>query len=270
MISFLRRIRKSLIDSSSSRKYLLYAVGEIALVVVGILIALQINNWNQNRIDRISEMRVLKSVADEINTFRWQVKRGQRTYRGVILASDSLLTLINARNPEYQPDSLNQFLDQLTARWLFGKSNQNTIYDALTGSGEMGLIQSEILRERIYSIKREVLLLGNYEDIQINYVDNHLLPKLNRYMDGVSVTSIRESIFTERYGYEPMRMNFKIDEGKFETDYELMMIDKEFSNILLQHMRRSATLLPIYRRLAADIVQVDSILYSVHPEWIEE
>ena len=51
MLTFFRLIRKSLIDSSSARKYLLYAIGEIALVVIGILIALQINNWNEWRKD---------------------------------------------------------------------------------------------------------------------------------------------------------------------------------------------------------------------------
>jgi hypothetical protein len=49
MLTFLRKIRRSLIDSGSARKYLLYAIGEIALVVIGILIALQINNWNEAR-----------------------------------------------------------------------------------------------------------------------------------------------------------------------------------------------------------------------------
>ena len=41
----LRKIRKSLIDSGATQKYLLYALGEIALVVIGILLAIQINNW---------------------------------------------------------------------------------------------------------------------------------------------------------------------------------------------------------------------------------
>jgi hypothetical protein len=49
MLTFLRKIRKSLINSGSARRYFLYAIGEIALVVIGILIALQINNWNEDR-----------------------------------------------------------------------------------------------------------------------------------------------------------------------------------------------------------------------------
>ncbi|NNL82601.1 MAG: hypothetical protein HKP28_04370, partial [Winogradskyella sp.] len=49
MIKFFRHIRQSMINQNKTKKYVLYAVGEIVLVVIGILIALQINNWNENR-----------------------------------------------------------------------------------------------------------------------------------------------------------------------------------------------------------------------------
>ena len=49
MIGFFRRIRKKLADDNQFLKYSRYAIGEIVLVVIGILIALQINNWNENR-----------------------------------------------------------------------------------------------------------------------------------------------------------------------------------------------------------------------------
>lgn len=49
MIKFFRHIRQKLLSESKFSKYLFYAVGEIILVVIGILIALQINNWNEGR-----------------------------------------------------------------------------------------------------------------------------------------------------------------------------------------------------------------------------
>lgn len=66
MLTFLRRIRRSLIESGSARKYLLYAIGEIALVVIGILIALQINNWNEWRKDRKKEKIILNDIANNL------------------------------------------------------------------------------------------------------------------------------------------------------------------------------------------------------------
>lgn len=50
MIGFFRKIRKKLADDNKPAKYFRYAIGEILLVVIGILIALQVNNWNQDRI----------------------------------------------------------------------------------------------------------------------------------------------------------------------------------------------------------------------------
>lgn len=85
MLKVLRRIRKILIDSASMRKYIFYAIGEIFLVVIGILIALEISNWNQDRIDRQNEIRILKSVGDEMNSFRWKIKRDIDTYQTVII-----------------------------------------------------------------------------------------------------------------------------------------------------------------------------------------
>ena len=49
MIKFFRKIRYALMTNNKTAKYLTYAIGEIILVVIGILIALQINNWNEDR-----------------------------------------------------------------------------------------------------------------------------------------------------------------------------------------------------------------------------
>lgn len=67
MITFLRKIRKSLIVSGNTRKYALYASGEIALVVIGILIALQINNWNEKRKTQSQINDHLENLASDLN-----------------------------------------------------------------------------------------------------------------------------------------------------------------------------------------------------------
>ena len=66
MIKFFRKIRQNLLTENKFSKYLIYAIGEIILVVIGILIALQINNWNENRKANIKEMANLKSLKSEL------------------------------------------------------------------------------------------------------------------------------------------------------------------------------------------------------------
>lgn len=66
MINFFRKIRRQLADDNKPLKYMRYAIGEIVLVVIGILIALQINNWNQFSNDRILEKKILKDLREEL------------------------------------------------------------------------------------------------------------------------------------------------------------------------------------------------------------
>ena len=66
MIKLFRKIRQNLLTENKFSKYLLYAIGEILLVVIGILIALQINNWNELRKDELIELDVLKEISSAL------------------------------------------------------------------------------------------------------------------------------------------------------------------------------------------------------------
>ena len=66
MIKFFRNVRKNLLNQGKTANYLKYAIGEIALVVIGILIALQVNNWNIDRVDRKSEQKYLKNIKEDL------------------------------------------------------------------------------------------------------------------------------------------------------------------------------------------------------------
>ena len=85
MIHFFRHIRRQLVKSSQTSRYILYAIGEIFLVVIGILIALQINNWNEDKVIRTEIEANLLNLTQAIqkdyelletieanNTFRYQ------------------------------------------------------------------------------------------------------------------------------------------------------------------------------------------------------
>ena len=66
MIKFFRKIRERLLSENKFSKYLIYAIGEIILVVIGILIALQINNWNENRKERKVEKVILTDIKKDL------------------------------------------------------------------------------------------------------------------------------------------------------------------------------------------------------------
>ena len=79
MFKFFRRIRQNLLAENKIRKYLAYATGEVVLVVIGILIALQLNNFNEERKLRIQEKELLNSLQDEL---QYNLSRNQTSTRG--------------------------------------------------------------------------------------------------------------------------------------------------------------------------------------------
>ncbi|PNQ73744.1 hypothetical protein C1T31_05260 [Hanstruepera neustonica] len=67
MIKLFRNIRKSLLSEGKTSKYFKYAIGEIILVVIGILIALQINNWNEQRKEKIRASNYMERIEEDLN-----------------------------------------------------------------------------------------------------------------------------------------------------------------------------------------------------------
>ena len=180
MFTFLRKIRKSLIESSSARKpaspsgrYLLYAMGEIALVVIGILIALQINNWNQNSNHRAEERRILVDLKEE-----------------VVQAIDSKIQLREYYNAKL--DTLAFALDKLFSEEIIDLSNSECLNVAMThimdwvpssistieeliASGKINLIKSEELRRKI------VLFRNSSQSIELRM--NRTISEVNVLVD---------------------------------------------------------------------------------------
>ncbi len=66
MIKFFRHIRQQLLSEGKTGKYLKYAIGEIILVVIGILIALQVNNWNEQRKDKLKETALVSQLQSDL------------------------------------------------------------------------------------------------------------------------------------------------------------------------------------------------------------
>ena len=72
MIHFFRNIRHNLLEKNNFRKYLTYTIGEVIIVIIGILIAIQINNWNEDRKDRKDELYYIS----KIKSIGWEPKTG--------------------------------------------------------------------------------------------------------------------------------------------------------------------------------------------------
>ncbi|MCB9320929.1 MAG: hypothetical protein H6570_16720 [Lewinellaceae bacterium] len=104
MIPVFRKIRQGLFSSGKFRSYLGYALGEIILVVIGILIALQINNWNEDHKDRIKEQKILVSLQEDFRYTQHALETSLSIYPEEIERLDSSLHYIGMQVSELTPE----------------------------------------------------------------------------------------------------------------------------------------------------------------------
>jgi hypothetical protein len=160
-----------LIDSGNTRKYLLYAIGEIVLVVIGILIALQINNWNAKNLEKDAEIKILEDLHKTLSEDLVQFKA---TYNNVRNAEDKTQILQNILKTNSRVDTLS-----ILCGAVYGAHNFNlttSSYEILKSSG-LNLIKDDSIKNLIVKIFDTHLkyILG-CNQIEIDVVLNALRP----------------------------------------------------------------------------------------------
>ena len=99
MIKFFRKIRQKLLTENKFSKYLIYAIGEIILVVIGILIALQINNWNDWRKYRVKEKEVLVNLSENFELNIESLKSDIEILQEFNVSSRIVLNVLDNQQP---------------------------------------------------------------------------------------------------------------------------------------------------------------------------
>ena len=147
MLRFFRTLRQRLLSENKFSKYLLYALGEIILVVIGILIALQVNTWNEERKIKMKERAYLQRFHKELELNLNEMDRLIQQSDDVLVKIDSLLAIHFAEIPPVSNKTFNT-LARGTVDYLVFQSAEATIED-LIGSGELEIIEDAQIREAI-------------------------------------------------------------------------------------------------------------------------
>lgn len=215
MLKFFRKIRKNLLSEGKAGKYLKYAIGEIVLVVIGILIALQINNWNEERKNRIKEKDILLEIAEtlEVNakTLDSSISWGNR----FIEMRRTYLSIVRDKKP------YNDTMQRVFQRMNLGFSRM-----ALSKSGyEMLKISGfDLLKSK--SLKKQILRL-----FEVTY------PYLELKENDDRLNIIQENV--QSYYWQ----NFiDTDIGKFPINYDQLLNDNYFYEMIITYMEKEALL----------------------------
>lgn len=164
MIKFFRNIRKKLATENKFLAYSRYAIGEIILVMIGILLALQVNNWNEQRKTRLEEIKILKDFQESLQTDIIGLNRATKANTRAKNSMNFLLDYMEKDLP--YNDSLKYHFGNTTFNWLYGISN--SVFDALKSKG-LNLISNDSLKQSIIDIY--TWSNGTFEDDQKRYRD---------------------------------------------------------------------------------------------------
>ena len=167
MIKFFRHIRQSLIMENKTSKYLKYAIGEIVLVVIGILIALQINNWNEQRKESSRETKLKSELIEEFEKDLTQLESKIKIRNRIIKSNLKLLSYIDDENIQ-DADSIKHYMAFTSFRPTF-----DPISIEIIDKSDIGIIKNDTLRRLLTAWKIEVMQLREDETNWRNYVIEH-------------------------------------------------------------------------------------------------
>ena len=163
MINFFRKIRQNLIMKNQTAKYFKYAIGEIILVVIGILIALQINNWNEARKLNIKESIYLNGLKSDFQQSSLELDRVIKKTSRVAKIADTLVSMIKLNGNEISSHELDSLAGGSTGFTVF-MTSEGVIQDII-GSGKLDMIKNTELRNKIASWGADLSMIREHEKL---------------------------------------------------------------------------------------------------------
>lgn len=263
MIKFFRHIRQSLIMKNQTGKYLKYAIGEIILVVIGILIALQINNWNNNRLNAKREANYIKNIERDLNN---QISAIQAQIDFEAKIADNCLLALQPYNETNQLRIDTTFaivITSISARRTF--NNPNPSYIELISTGNIELLKNETFKNNLINYYEELERIENVIDgNNSSFIDQEFIPAMNK-LGVVNTSRVWEDLFRgySRTFSSPNPLNAKNMERLIKISSKLLK-NEENELFFINHLASRETYAKIHILLLTEFkIQTKELLKAI-------
>jgi len=241
MIKFFRKIRQKLVSENKFSKYLLYAIGEIILVVIGILIALQINNWNEQRKLKQEQKVVLAALLGDFKTNKILIQEGTKRHK---YHKDLGLTWINLMREDTTNVRKTSHLDSLV---FWGPEYEvidfvDASLNNVINSEKLDLVANTELKQRLIEYPLYINQYKDFEEVVRNIVIERIRPRNEEYI------SLAEML----NGSAP-----------FTSDYTSLLKDRKLSN---DYVNRHWQLNELLKTLETLEVKTDALIEGIEKE----
>jgi len=259
MIKFFRKIRQKMLTENKFTKYLFYAIGEILLVVIGILIALWINNWNENRKNNNIEARYIKSLQEQL-VIQIEVIDDQ------IKEEDSYI-----RSAEYVLENLDQAetvktkFDEIFYTNLTHLNKRTTFkvidatYIDLISTGKLDLFSDDDTKNEIIAYYQELEKLESViQNNNIQIVDNIFAPTVQRI--GLYLFNTQNDLTIENHPSSNILKSFDSDLAIFSNN----LILKKHNKLTLVNLLKQRLVVGIFHSEAMKEMRLKTL--ALHEE----
>ena len=227
MLKFFRQIRQKLLREGKTKKYIGYAIGEIILIVIGIVIALQLGNWNQEIKSNSQEKRILTDL-------RIEFKNNLEGLNLVIKEKEGIIDICNlfleksGPNPTWDKelnfDSL--LVKTVVSGWKFYP--ETGVLSDILNSGKLELIDNDSLRYIISSLPGNIDRLHYEDDMVINDLHNTYLPFLSKYYPIRNTNLYKSGVLSN----SQRKMLKEISNSEFSSSPAILLKKMEFENLI--------------------------------------
>lgn len=239
MIKFFKHIRRSLLNENQMGKYLKYAIGEILLVMIGILLAFQVNSWNDRRMRSNKELSYLKDIKVNLTNDIESIDEVVEFNETKSILTDSMFyTLEHNTDPEIYMPSILKYMYTLTYYDVFEPNR--IAFDNMVGAENIDLISNSNLRTELSkyykkefntttqeSVKQRARQLGDY--VAIAGFNNQSVKELinhNSNLKDISEVTLHEDPKVYAYLFSMLMTTQSQTEILIETQHEIRELIK--------------------------------------------
>ncbi len=253
MFRFFRQIRQSLLPGNRASQYLFYALGEIVLVVIGILLALQINNWNESRKERVKEIKIYREILSDLIATREEVTRDLNSHSELLEITQTLIAHIIAGKP-CNDSVVTSLLNTSVDLQVYPKSSG---FETLNSVG-LDLLGNDSVRIRItdlYQLSLKRVVEQGWRETPSLDLRNLVWTFIDRHLDiDLDTTHMR----VLDYGPDSVRAF-----GPKLRDYDAFLQDRELLRALNYAVIRRAQKIKIHHSTVQDL---DATITSIENE----
>lgn len=251
MIKFFRHVRKKLLSEGKFSKYLTYAFGEIVLVVIGILIALQINTWNEEHKAKIEEEKFFENILLDLEKDEDKLLYYKKFYSKRVIYIDTLLTYLRNPTKTMGIEKFGMYVEPLY--YNENPVNYATTFESAKSLGGVNNFKEKELLKNLSQYYADFALIESLLTSTTRVIESQLEPILAQIPEGYISEKTGSLVINEEKVAGFYKKIAAIEDLRdINIDYQSILNDPRFENYLIGDMGRAFnTLGKIEKRIKA-------------------